>query len=48
MLQRVFIAEKVTVGNDAFHIPYLNYPVDAMYYFAYATYPYGVNPLINS
>ena len=29
----------------AFHVPYLDYAIDAMHYLAYATYPHCVNPL---
>ena len=30
-------AKKVTIDYVAFHVPYLDYAVDAMHYLAYAT-----------
>ena len=46
--ERLFSAKKVTIDNVAFHVPYLDYAIDAMYYLAYATYPHCVNPLSTS
>ena len=46
--ERLLSAKKVTIDNVAFHVPYLDYAIDAMYYLAYATYPHCVNPLSTS
>ena len=39
--ERLLCAKNVTIDYVAFHVPYLDYAVDAIHYLAYAT----VNPL---
>ena len=46
--ERFLSAKKVTVDNVAFHVPCLDYAIDAMHYLAYVTYPHCVNPLSTS